>query len=188
MGVVWSLRVISGAARGLKLESLDGLSTRPTLDRVKESIFNMLFDAVTDANILDLFAGSGAMGIEALSRYAAKCTFVDNNKEAINIINNNIKKASVTDRANVCFCDYNKFLSSCSEKYDIVFLDPPYMAGFTEDVLEKLYNSKLLGENCIIVVESDKNSKPHFGNNYKIIKEKNYGRVNVCLLEAIWAI
>lgn len=179
------MRVISGSARGLKLESLDGLSTRPTLDRVKESIFNMLFDAVCDANVLDLFAGSGALGIEALSRYAKKCTFVDNSKEAIDVVRKNVSKASVSDRAEIFFGDYERFFSSCSEKFDIVFLDPPYMAGFTEDVLKKLRDKNILSENCIIVVESDKNCKPHFSDDYKTVKEKNYGRVNVCLLEAI---
>lgn len=179
------MRVISGTVRGLKLESLDGLSTRPTLDRVKESIFNMLFDAVADANVLDLFAGSGALGIEALSRNAKKCTFVDNSRQAVDIIKKNISKAAVAEKSDVFFGDYTKFISSCKEKYDLVFLDPPYMAGFTEDVLEKLYGSKVLSENCIVVVESDKNFKPHFNSNYKTVKEKNYGRVNVCLLEVI---
>lgn len=186
MGVVWLLRVISGTARGLKLESLDGLSTRPTLDRVKESIFNILFDAVTDSYILDLFAGSGALGIESLSRGASRCTFVDSNKDAINVIKRNVKKASVEEKSDIRFCDYKKFISECNGKYDIVFLDPPYMAGFTEDILERLHQSDILNEDCIIVVESDKNFKPHFNSNYKVIKDKNYGRVNVCLLEVIW--
>lgn len=185
MGVVWSLRVISGSARGLKLDSLDGLSTRPTLDRVKEAIFNMLFDAVVDANVLDLFAGSGALGIEALSRNAKKCTFVDVSKEAVSIINKNIQKASLEKRAQVVLKDYDSFIASCSEQFDIVFLDPPYMAGFTEDVLDKLLGAGVLSRNCVIVVESDKNCKPHFSDKYKTVKEKNYGRVNVCLLEVI---
>ena len=183
--MVWLLRVISGSARGLKLDSLDGLSTRPTLDRVKESIFNMLFDAVCGANVLDLFAGSGALGIEALSRGAEKCTFVDCSKDAINIVKKNISKASVLDRAEVFWGDYDRFFSSCSAQFDIVFLDPPYKAGFTEDVLSKLKKNNLLKKDCIIVVESDKNFKPHFSDDYKTVKEKNYGRVNVCLLEVI---
>ena len=89
------MRVISGTARGLKLDSLDGLSTRPTLDRVKESIFNMLFDKTVGANVLDLFAGSGAMGVEALSRMAESCTFVDSYPGAIDIVNKNIAKFEI---------------------------------------------------------------------------------------------
>lgn len=177
------MRVISGTARGLKLDSLEGDNTRPTLDRVKEAIFNMLFDACTDACVLDLFAGSGALGIEALSRYAKKCTFVDCSKDAVNIIKKNIAKASFQEKSEVFLKDYKSFLSGCNQKYDIIFLDPPYMEGFTEDVLDNIFH--IMNKGCIIIVESDKNCKPHFSDKYKKIKEKNYGRVNVCLLEAI---
>lgn len=177
------MRVISGTARGLKLYSLEGINTRPTLDRVKESIFNMLFDECTDAYVLDLFAGSGAMGIEALSRYAKKCTFVDCNKDAVDIIKKNIFKASFEEKSEIFLKDYKSFLSVCNQKYDLIFLDPPYAEGFTEDVLESI--GHIMNEGCIIIVESDKNCKPHISDKYKIIKEKNYGRVNVCLLEAI---
>lgn len=179
------MRIISGSARGLRLESLDGLSTRPTLDRVKESIFNMLFDSVTDATVLDLFAGSGALGIESLSRNAEKCTFVDSNKDAVEIIKKNISKASFDDKSEIFFGDYSKYISVCKEKFDIVFIDPPYMEGLTEDALDKLYNADVLNDDCIIIIESDKNFKPHINSNFKIIKDKNYGRVNVCLLEVV---
>lgn len=186
MEVVWLLRVISGKARGLKLQSLDGLSTRPTLDRVKESIFNMLFDKVNGASVLDLFAGSGALGIESLSRYATECTFVDNNTKAIEVIRENLTKARFLESSDLIYDDYKSFLEKTDKKFDVVFLDPPYMAGITEDVLELIYKKNILKNGALIIVESDKNNVPCYGDNFKVIKEKYYGRVCVCLLEAIW--
>lgn len=179
------MRVISGTARGLKLDSLDGLSTRPTLDRVKESIFNMLFDKTVGANVLDLFAGSGAMGIEALSRMAENCTFVDSYPGAIDIVNKNIAKARFTDKSKVVSSDFKQFLTTTTDKYDIVFVDPPYGAGYVEEVLELLYERLLLRDNAVVVVESSRDAQPPIPHSYSVIRQKNYGKVSVRLLEAI---
>ena len=180
------MRVISGTARGLKLESLDGLSTRPTLDRVKESIFNMLFDKTIDSYVLDLFAGSGAMGIEALSRMSSHCTFVDCEQKAINIVKNNISRARFEQKSTVINSDFEKFLTTTTDKYDIVFVDPPYDAGFVPRVLDIIYERCLLNDDAIVVVETSKNVNPCISNNYNVIKHKSYGKVDVYLLEAIW--
>lgn len=180
------LRVISGSARGLKLESLDGLNTRPTLDKVKQAIFNMLFDKTYDATVLDLFAGSGAMGIESLSRGSIKVTFVDVKKDAIDIINKNISKAKFTDKSTVVHSDYISFLQNCDEKFDIVFLDPPYDSDFIVNALSLFYNKNLLNKDAFIIIESARQNIPEIPEFYTILKQKFYGTVCVSLLEAKW--
>lgn len=184
--MVCFLRVISGKKRGLKLESLSGSDTRPTLDRVKEAIFSMLFDKCEDAKALDLFAGSGGMGIEVLSRGGKSCTFVDFSKDAVEIVKINVKKADFEKVSTIIYGDYLEYLSKCDEKFDLIFLDPPYSAGFSEKALEIIYRRELLAPDGIVVSESDKENIPSYSENYSVIKQKNYGRVNVCLLEALW--
>ena len=179
------MRVISGTARGLKLDSLDGLTTRPTLDRVKESIFNMLFDKPVSAIVLDLFAGSGGLGIDALCRGAQFCTFVDIEKKALEIVSKNVSKARFSDRAKIVNSDFRKLLDTTTDSYDIVFVDPPYSAGFVPEVLDMLYNRHLLNEGALVVVESDRDAKPVISPNYRINRQRDYGKVSVYLLEAI---
>lgn len=179
------MRVISGTARGLKLDSLDGLTTRPTLDRVKESIFNMLFDKPVSARVLDLFAGSGGMGIEALSRGASFCTFADIEKKALEIVSKNVSKARFSDRAKIINSDFRQLLGTTTDSYDIVFVDPPYGAGYVPEVLDMLHSRGLLNEGAVVVVEADRDSKPVISSNYRVDRQKDYGRVSVYLLEAI---
>ena len=178
------MRVISGTARGLKLDSLDGLTTRPTLDRVKESIFNMLFDKPVSANVLDLFAGSGGMGIEALSRGASFCTFADIEKKAVDIVSKNVSKARFSDRAKIVNSDFRQLLGNTTDSYDIVFVDPPYGAGYVPEVLDILHSRGLLNEGAVVVVESSRDMKPEIGSDYRIDRQKDYGKVSVYLLEA----
>ncbi len=180
------MRVISGKARGTNLNSLPGISTRPTLDKVKQAIFNMLFDKAYDANVLDLFAGSGAMGIESLSRGARGCTFVDCNNDAIDIVNKNISKAKFELQSIVVKSDYVSFLNNCKQKFDIVFVDPPYDLGYVANVLELLYKNDLLCDDAIVVVESAKDNIPQFTSMYSVTRQKFYGSVCVSLLEAKW--
>src|SRR5574344_2016770 len=118
------MRVISGTAKGTKLNSIEELTTRPTLDRVKESLFNILQDSVRNQTVLDLFAGSGALGIEALSRGASKAYFCDLNDEAIKFIKQNLEKTKLTSNAIVVKKDYKSFIDSTNEKFDLIFLDP----------------------------------------------------------------
>lgn len=180
------LRVTAGKMRGLKLESLDGITTRPTLDKVKQAIFNMLFDKTYDASVLDLFSGSGSMGIESISRGALFCTFVDINTDAIDIINKNIKKSKTEQNSKVIKSDYVSFLNSTNSKFDLVFLDPPYNSDYVNNSLLLLKQNDLLNKDCIIVVESSKENVPSFCEEYQIIKQKFYGTVCVSLLEAKW--
>ena len=135
------MRVISGTARGKKLVSLEGLNTRPTLDRVKEALFNIIQFNIADKNVLDLFAGSGAIGIEAISRGAKSATFCDNSIDAIKIIQTNIKNTRSTDKAIVLHKDYSlalKDLAKKGNKFDIIYLDPPYKTDFANKAIEEI--------------------------------------------------
>ena len=180
------MRVISGTARGLRLESPDGQDTRPTLDNVKEAVFSMLFDRVRDSKVLDLFAGSGALGIEALSRGASHCIFSDKSQKSVSIVRTNVTKARLTDKAEIVKADYKEVLSDCTgkdKKFDIIFLDPPYAKGLLDEALQIIHSNSLLTETGVVVAEFD-NGTPLDIQNYTLIKDKRYGRVCIYILEA----
>ena len=149
------MRIISGKARGTKLYTLEGDNTRPTLDRVKESLFNIIQNNIEDANFLDLFSGSGAIGLEALSRGAKKTIFCDSSKQAIEIINKNIKKTHFEDNSKVYNLDYKKVLKEIKEKQDIIYIDPPYKTDFATQAINEIIKLNIIDENSIIIVETD---------------------------------
>ena len=128
------MRVISGTAKGTILHTLEGNNTRPTLDRVKEALFNMIQMNLIDAEVLDLFSGSGALAIEALSRGAKKAVLCDKSKEAIKVINDNLEKTHLKEKAIIIRDDYQKVLNFLKDKYqfDFIFLDPPYDCIFND--------------------------------------------------------
>lgn len=145
------MRVISGKSRGKKLVSLEGDNTRPTLDRVKEALFNKIQFYVQDAVVLDLFAGSGALGVEALSRGAKEVVFCDKVPDTIKVIKQNVTATNNLDKSIIINKDYNDLLKNVSnKKFDIVFLDPPYKTNLAIESLQKIVMSNLLTEkrNC----------------------------------------
>lgn len=150
------MRVIAGEKRHLLLKTLEDLSIRPTTDKIKETLFNMIQFDIAGRSFLDLFSGSGAIGIEALSRGASKATFVDNNDRAIKVIKENLEHTGLTERAKVIKGDASLTLENLSrenETYGIVFMDPPYDKGLYKPVFEKLAKSNLIDENTIIILE-----------------------------------
>ena len=156
------MRVISGKARGKKLNSLQGLETRPTLDRVKEAVFNIIQFNLKDSNVLDLFSGSGALGIEALSRGAKKAFFCDNSKKAIEVIKSNIQATKLIDESRIINKDYIDAIDQLKiddEKFDIIFLDPPYKSDYAIKAIKNILENKLLAEDGIIIVETDDKNK-----------------------------
>ncbi len=176
------MRVISGTLRGHKLESLEGMDTRPTLDRVKEALFSMLFGRTEDATGLDLFAGSGALGIELLSRYGSECTFVDNNKNALDIVTRNITSCRLLDRAYIIRSNYTDFLHSTDKCFDIIFMDPPYDGDMYIPALDIIKKRSLLKKGGVVVMECRADYCPmHDG--FSVIKDKTYGKVRLCILE-----
>ena len=132
------MRVITGAARGRRLLELEGMETRPTTDRVKEGVFSALQFDIEGRRVLDLFAGTGQMGIECLSRGAASAVFVDRRKDAFELVKKNLDLTGLSDRARVVNGDALEFLSGTEERFDLVFLDPPYASGLQEKALERL--------------------------------------------------
>ncbi len=172
------MRVISGSARGTKLESLEGLSTRPTIDRVKEGIFSSIQFLVPGAKVLDLFAGSGQMGIECLSRGAQKAVFVDSNKDAVNIVIKNIKACNLFDKSRVVNMTAQDYLRTSKDEFDLIFLDPPYNMGILDEILEKVY--QITAPGGIIIAESELGWKPATEiDGLEMVKQYKYGKVFV---------
>ena len=147
------MRVISGSARGIALKTPKGMTTRPTADRVKEALFSILQFELPNASVLDLFGGTGQLGIEALSRQAAKAVFVDESMDACNLIKENLKRTNFLEKARVVRSDYMNFLKTCSEKFDIILLDPPYAEVFLENSLKMITEIDILQSSGIIVAE-----------------------------------
>ena len=172
------MRVIAGKARGLKLKTIEGNSTRPTKDMVKEALFSILMPYVTDCVFLDLFAGSGAIGIEALSRGAQNAVFCDQNKECIKIINENIEKARFKDISTVYNLDYLKCLERIkNQKFDIIFIDPPYNIGLGLKAIQTISDFDLLMINGVLVFETDEIEEvPNEIGLYEKFNTKRYGR------------
>ena len=176
------MRVISGEARGRRLKELTGLETRPTTDKVKESIFNIIQFDIEGRRVLDLFGGTGQLGIEALSRGAASCTFVDLRREAAALIRENVALCRLDDRARVVQGDSLSFLAGCQEKYDLIFLDPPYASGLLEQALERACAIDILTENGIMVCESAVDQTlPALREPYVKGREYRYGKIKITL-------
>ena len=147
------MRVITGKAKGVLLKTPDGMLTRPTTDRVKEAMFSIIQFDLPTASVLDLFGGTGQLGIEALSRDAKKAVFVDENEAACRLIRENLKRTKLEEQGRVVRSDYAVFLKSCKEKFDIIFLDPPYAEVFLENSLKIITEIDILRSGGIIVAE-----------------------------------
>lgn len=147
------MRVITGTARGVQLKTPDGLVTRPTTDRVKEAMFSIIQFEIPGAAVLDLFGGTGQLGIEALSRGARSAVFVDAGESACRLIRENLKKTRLEGKSKVIRSDYMEYLSRCREQFDIILLDPPYAEVFLENALKRITEIDILRSNGIIVTE-----------------------------------
>ena len=180
------MRVISGIARGTKLDSRESISTRPTLDRIKENMFNLIQDKVRDSVVLDLFAGSGQLGIEALSRGADRAYFCDIDRDDIVFLNKNIAKTRLTEKSIVLNEDFKKVLNTVNTKFDLIFIDPPYKSNFVEESINLIYEKSILNDDGLIIIETDETQKIQELLNSKsyinILKTKNYGRVSLFII------
>ena len=174
------MRVITGTARGRKLGQLQGMDTRPTTDQVKESIFNIIQFDIEGRRVLDLFGGTGQLGIEALSRGAASCTFVDQRKDAVSLIRSNLKLCQLSDKARVVQGEALSFLSTVREQYHLVFLDPPYQTDLLENAIKKIAEIDMLTENGIIICESPADKVlPELPHPYHKGREYRYGKIKI---------
>ena len=172
------MRIISGKYKGKKLRGFNIEGTRPTMDRIKESLFGIIQTYIPNSVVLDLFAGSGALGLEAISNGAKKCYLIDKNIEAIKIIKENSQ--NIDENLKIMNIDYKKFLKNTEEKFDIIFLDPPYKENQMDKSLRIIEERDLLNEKGIVICEYE------IGNpktNLKLIKEKSYGPKKIKIFE-----
>lgn len=172
------MRVITGTARGRRLETLSGEDVRPTTDKVKESIFSIIQFQIQDRMFLDLFAGSGQMGIEALSRGAKGAYFLDLRKEAVSVIRKNLKTTNFEDKAEVRCADSLMFLSSSCVNFDVAFVDPPYNKGIAQKALELL--PQVMNKSGVIVVETALEEElPESAGEFLLDRTYRYGKIKV---------
>ena len=176
------MRVITGSARGRRLKDLPGLETRPTTDKVKESIFNIIQFDIEGRKVLDLFGGSGQLSMEALSRGADSAVIVELNPAAVKVIRENVKLCEFEDCARVVQSDARAFLAGCREKFQLVFLDPPYAGPLMDMALETIATIDIVSENGIIVCESALDKEmPALPAPYEKGREYRYGKIKVTL-------
>lgn len=174
------MRVISGAARGRRLESLEGRDVRPTTDKVKESVFNIIQFNIEGRRFLDLFSGSGQMGIEALSRGASQAFFVDQSKQSAGVIKRNIDTVGFGDRATVVNFDAFSFLAGNSKKFDIAFIDPPYGTGLLQQILPVVAEN--MNKGGLIICESPLNEElsEKIGD-FTLDRNYHYGKIKISI-------
>lgn len=173
------MRVIAGSARRIQLKTPVGDGTRPTTDRIKETLFNILQPDLADSRFLDMFSGSGGIGIEALSRGASHAVFIENNREALECIRDNLKKTRLADKATVLSGDYLSALQTLNgrrECFDIIFMDPPYRMDYEKRALEYLRDSSLIHGDSLLIFEAALDTKTDDleGMGYTIYKVKEY--------------
>ena len=176
------MRVITGKARGVQLKTPQGMQTQPTADRVKEARFSIIQFDLPGARVLDLFAGTGQLGIEALSRDAKEAVFVDEREDACALVRENLKRTRLEGQGRVLRSDYQAYLSRCRERFDIIFLDPPYAEVFLENALKHITEIDILQSNGIIVTERPL-GKPCPGEypGYTRSKDYKYGKTLLTL-------
>ena len=176
------MRVITGKARGVTLKTPEGLQTRPTTDRVKEALFSIIQFDIPAASVLDLFGGTGQLGIEALSRGAKRAVFVDESDKACRLIQENLRRTRMEGEGAVVRGDYLAYLSRCREKFDIIFLDPPYAEVFLENALKRIAEIDILQSGGIIVTERPLGKDlPYNFEGYERSKDYKYGNTLITL-------
>jgi len=172
------MRVITGKARGVQLKTPEGLLTRPTADKVKEACFSIINFDIPGAKVLDLFGGTGQLGIEALSRGAESAVFVDAREDACKLIRENLKRTKMEQQGRVIRSDYMDYLKRCKEKFNIIFLDPPYAEVFLENALNRITEIDILQSNGIIITERPLGKElPWEFEGYIRSKDYKYGKI-----------
>jgi len=180
------VKVISGSLKGRNIEGYSILGTRPTMDRVKESVFGMIQNHLRESVVLDLFSGSGNYGIEAISNGASKVFFNDYNKKCIKVIKNNLERFNVLKQAVITNLDYKKALDFYKEEgvtFDLIFLDPPYKDRIIDDILDFINNNDLLNDKGLVICELTSNDLSDTYGNLVLFKERSYGEKQVFIYQ-----
>lgn len=185
------MRIITGTARGVRLETLDGDDvTRPTTERVKEAVFSAIQFEIEGRRVLDLFAGTGQMGLEALSRGASACTFIDASQDAMAVVKRNAQKTRLADKCHYLVSDYRNYLRKARgrDRFDVVFIDPPYAMHAAADALERLLDGGLCNPGCLFVCESEEEDifagRDELGARFMTKKATRYTKTYIHILEA----
>jgi len=181
------MRIVAGIAKGRRLVAPTGRDVRPTADRVREAVFSSLGARVLGARVLDLFAGSGALGLEALSRGAAEAVFVERSRAVIDVLARNIELVGAGDRSRIVRGEFATALATLASEgacFDLVFLDPPYDAGLVTPALRGLWERRLLGPGARIVVEQRRKDAPELTGNLRICASKSYGDTAITMIDA----
>ena len=174
------MRIISGSARGCTIQAPQGMETRPTQDYVRESLFNILRAQVAEADVLDLFAGSGALGLEAVSRGAQSAVFVDSGRAAIQCVKRNIAALRMEERCEVLPCDWRSAVKRLTgRQFDLVFIDPPYRMENTGEMCAEMDAAGLLTEECLLVVEHRKGKAPVLSERFEAQDTRRYGDTEI---------
>jgi 16S rRNA (guanine(966)-N(2))-methyltransferase RsmD len=183
------MRIISGTNKGMKLYAPEGDKVRPTSDKIKEAIFNIIGPIDEDATVLELFAGSGSIGIEFLARGAKYCTFVDASHKSLNYVKKNLELCNFKNRAKVLLSDYEKAIINVSknnEKFDYIFADPPYALNLSTNIFNKVFEYDILKSRGMLIIETDKSEKTIDNTNTNMVeleyKEKIYGRTRISII------
>lgn len=177
------MRIIAGKAGSIKLKSIKNKNTRPTLDRVKEAMFSILTPYLQGAEVLDLFAGFGGLGLEAISRGASSTVFVERSRKNIKVIKENINKCNFENEAEVIQDDVFAYLHKNNNQYDLILMDPPYKKEFGEKLLKEIDKNNILRKKGIIVIEHSENENLTNQNNLLKIKDKKYGDTKLTFFE-----
>lgn len=183
-----AMRIITGTARGTRLVTLEGENTRPTGERVKEAVFSMIQFDIEGRRVLDLFGGSGQLGLEALSRGAGSAVIIDSSPEAVEIIKTNAKATRLFDRCRISIMEYEPFLHRAAgrENFDIIFLDPPYKSDFLYKSLRLISSGGLARRGALLVCESADGDvfrgDTELESRYSVIRQANYGKAHITLL------
>jgi 16S rRNA (guanine966-N2)-methyltransferase len=180
-----SLRIIAGEKRGLILKTVEFEGFRPTLGRVRESLFGILTPVIEGARVLDLFAGSGSLGLEAVSRGAASALFIDDNRLAIKVIDDNIARAKFQDRCRTYLGDFETVGKRIArnERFDLVFIDPPYLQGYPQRVIQHLRDSTLLVPEAVVCLEMDRHEMRDLDiTGFRLARDKKYGNTIIWIL------
>lgn len=183
------MRVISGTARGISLNAPEGLGTRPTTDRVKENLFNIIQREIRDKAVLDLFSGSGALSIEALSRGALDAVLVEADKKCYTVISDNLKRTRLSDKARILQSDAASALRQLQKEgktFDLVFMDPPYQKGWVPIILKQLVESRVLNPEALVIAEhEDTDAVPEQEGPLQRINAKKYGRTTLSIYREV---
>jgi len=181
------MRIVAGEKKGFKLKTLKGLEVRPTLEQVKESIFNMIASEIGGAVVADLFCGSGNLGLEALSRGADKCFFVDSSRDALKVVRENLQSLNFADKAELMRLQLPKALINLKDlkNVDVIFADPPYGTPLASETLKTLATNGLLAQDCLLIVEHSGKMRIGFDERkYSLLRERKFGQSEVLILRS----